>query len=159
MWTSLSSHHHCSNSSCFLFLFHSHAGTESFILAYTNMLMSPVSETSQGFPLLERHWPNSSARHLWLSSIWPILLIQWFSTTRGALKEKQVGLMSQKFYLLVLGNDPRLVFLKVSMDNSYSLPGLNHWYDFPTYYFTLHEQNLLFQSVMLFLLVGLFLYL
>lgn len=67
--------------------------------------------------------------------------------------------MSQKFYLLVLGNDPRLVFLKVSMDNSYSLPGLNRWYDFHTYYFTLHEQNLLFQSVMLFLLVGWFLYL
>lgn len=52
--------------------------------------------------------------------------------------------MPQKFYLLVLGKDPGLVFLKISMDNSYSLPGLNRWYNFPTYYFTQYELKLLF---------------
>lgn len=67
--------------------------------------------------------------------------------------------MPQKFYLLVLGKDPGLVFLKISMDNSYSLPGLNRWYNFPTYYFTQYELKLLFQPVMLFLLVSWFLYL
>lgn len=82
-------HHLCSNSSCFLFLFYSHAVDELFILANTNLIMSPISETCESFPLLEGQRPKSPARHSRLSEIWPTLLIQWFSTTSGALKDKQ----------------------------------------------------------------------
>lgn len=43
--------------------------------------MSPVSEAPEGFPLLEGQRPDSYVQ--------PLLLIQWFSTTGGALKDKQ----------------------------------------------------------------------
>lgn len=146
-------HHLCSNSSCFLFLFYSHAVDELFILANTNLIMSPISETCESFPLLEGQRPKSPARHSRLSEIWPTLLIQWFSTTSGALKDKQAYVScSRNSIYQFWGKIQGLLFLKISMDDSCSLPGFNHWCNFPTYYFTQHELNFLFQPVTLLLL-------